>query len=168
MRPVSIPVVMSVGAVGAIISFAVSFSLVRSGGDPFLVTPLLAAFFVLLAAWLLFSGRAVQKFKRREDTWIGALGATRTAVLARASAYVGALFTGVLLGVAVTGFTRMWAPAMASSAWLALAGAVAALVTTVAAVVVERWCIDDSGGDPDGARRDKRGGREPSPNAPRT
>lgn len=160
MRPLSLPLVGSLGVASLAAGSLIAALMVRYATHPFTVTPLIAALFVVLAVWLWVGGRAVKRLKARQKTWVTPMGATRVAVLARSSAYVCAVCAGILIGVAAVSFTRLWAPAMAFAAWSSLAGGVSALLACVVAVVVERWCVDTSGDDEDGQGVRRKG---PSP-----
>ena len=154
MKPVSVPLMLGLGLGTAVLGAVVSTVLIQTGGSPIIITPFLPVFFVLLGVWLLVAGRAVRRLKVKEETWINPVGAARTAILARSSAHVTAVFTGALLGISSVGFTRLWASATAMSAWTELAGGLAAAICAVVAVIVERWCIDE--GDTDAAAEGKR------------
>ena len=148
---------------------AVSAVLVGSGYSPLTFTPWVAALFAAIGVWLLVAGVGVRKLKRREKTWVTPITAGRTAIFARSSAPVTSAFSGFLLGTALVGLARSWAPAMAYSGWLALAGAVAAAFAAVSAVVVERWCIDSTHDDEgDGPSHTESGSQSPRPQHSRT
>ena len=148
MKPLNLLLVASIGVVTLALGALTSALLVRAGAHPFVVTPLISLFFVLIAIWLLVGGRAVRRLRARRDTWVTPIGAARIAVLSRATAYVTSGCGGFLAGVAIVGFTRLWAPATALSAWSGLVGAITALLACGAAILVERWCRD-SGSDDD-------------------
>lgn len=162
MKPLNLGSVGATAAVCLALGALTAALSVRSGSTPLLVTPWLSLLFVLIGSWLLVGGRGVRQLKARKDTWVTVTGATRIAVFSRAAAYVMAGCSGFLLGISFVSFTRMWAPAMAFSAWSGLAGGLTALFACVCGVVVERWCRDD-GGDQD----DARGIGTADPSAPR-
>lgn len=143
MKPLSIGMLAGV----ALASFAggalIQTMLVRSGHSPFMVTPWLAVLFFALAVLLLVFGIGVRRLKRRAKTWMTPVVAGRTALLARSSAPICTAFSGALLGVSLASFMRFWAPAMAHAAWSAFGAGLMALLAAIAAVVVERWCIDN-------------------------
>lgn len=145
MKPLNLPIVVSLGVGALALGTLVAALMVRYASHPATVTPLICALFLLLALWLWIGGRAVKRLKAKEKTWVTPMGATRVAILARASGYVTSACSGFLGGVAIVSFTRLWASAMAFAAWSSLAGAVSALLACVVAVVVERWCVDTSG-----------------------
>lgn len=150
MKPLNLPLVGSLGVASLGLGALIAALMLRHASHPFTVTPLITVLFLLLAVWLWVGGRAVRRLKAKERTWVTPVGATRVAVLARASAYVCVISGGLLLGVAAVSFTRLWAPAVAFAAWTALAGGISALLACVVSVVVERWCVDTSGEDEDG------------------
>lgn len=172
MKPLAIWVVATSAAVLVPIGALVSSILVFSGSHPLIITPWISVLFTLIGVLLLWAGRGVKRLKRRESTWVTPIMAARIAIFSRSSAPVIAGFGGFLLGVALVGFTRLWAPIAAASAWTALAGFLAATFGAVSAVVVERWCIDDTDEDEDGNRGNLRGEKgagspSPSPRSPR-
>lgn len=150
MKPLSPLHLVTAALLSAALAALGSFISVGLGHGPALVTPYLAIVFALLSVLLFAAGRAVLRLRDHRRTWMTPLLAMRTAVAARAAAWVGALSVGVLAGIAAVGSTRLQAPAMSSSATGAGISALAALVLVVTAVVVERWCTidtDDSGED---------------------
>lgn len=151
MKPLNRTLVVSVGIVALAVGSLASALMVRFAGRPIMVTPVLSLLFVVIGVWLLVGGGGVRRLTARRETWVTPVGAARIAVLARSSAYVMSGCGGFLAGVAAVAFTRLWAPAMAFSAWSSLAGAVGAVFACVCAVVVERWCIDsNSSGEDEG------------------
>lgn len=166
MKPVSVPLLAGLGVGAAVLAAILSEIKVDQAGNPLIVTPFVTVLFALLGIWLLVAGRAVQRLKAKEQTWISPVTAGRTAILARASAYVSSVFSGAMLGVSMVGFTRLGAPAMSMSAWTALAGGLAALFAAIVSVIVERWCVDEDGdGDVGKGKKSAPDGRRPSPSA---
>ncbi len=169
MKPLSAWMVLGVWVTTLGLGALVSAVLVGSGYSPLTFTPWVAALFAAIGVWLLVAGVGVRKLKRREKTWVTPITAGRTAIFARSSAPVTSAFSGFLLGTALVGLARSWAPAMAYSGWLALAGAVAAAFAAVSAVVVERWCIDSTHDDEgDGPSHTESGSQSPRPQHSRT
>ena len=160
MKPLNVPLIGSIAFGALAFGALVSALMVRYGAHPLTITPLIAVLFAIVGVWLLFGGRAVRRLRARQETWVTPVGAARIAVLARATAYVTSGSCGFLAGVALVSFTRMWAPAMAFAAWSALAGALGAAFAAVAAVIVERWCIDS-----DSTQDGRRGGSKEAPGA---
>lgn len=165
MKPLAIQTLLGLALGSLLVGAAVSLVLLETGSSPPIITPFLTLMLLMLGVWQWVAGRAVKRLKGKERTWMTPIGAARTAVFARASAYVSAILTGLLIGVGLVGFTRLWAPATAMSAWTALAGAIAAAFATVVSVVVERWCIDDDE-DKDSDRQGPNRSA-PRPSAPR-
>ncbi|MGO3797638.1 MAG: DUF3180 family protein [Pauljensenia sp.] len=151
MKPLSVVHLVVAAVLSAALSALGSLVSVGLGHGPALVTPYLAIVHAVLAILLFASGRAVLRMREHKHTWMTPILAMRTAVAARAAAWVGSLSVGILGGIAAVGATRMEASSMSSSATGAGISAVAAVVLTVTAVVVERWCtIDTDGSGEDG------------------
>lgn len=169
MKKLSLPLLFALAAVAFVVAALLSAVLVSSGNSPLLVTPWMAAVFLLFAAYLLGSGLQVRKYKRGQPTNLSALGAARVAVLARVCAHFGSVFFGLLAGVGAVGLMRLWAPATAASAVGAGIAALGALVLVVCAVVAERWCLDDGGSsDLEGRKGDSDSGQSVAGTAART
>jgi Protein of unknown function (DUF3180). len=152
VRPLSVIHLVAAAVLSAAVAALGSLVSVGLGHGPALVTPYLAIVYGLLALLLFASGRAVLRMRDRKRTWMTPILAMRTAVAARAAAWVGALSVGILGGIAAVGTTRLDAPSMSSSATGAGISALAAIVLTVTAVVVERWCTIDTGGSGEDGR----------------
>ncbi|WP_312350111.1 DUF3180 family protein [Actinomyces sp.] len=151
MRPLSVLHLVVAAVLSAALAALGSLVSVGLGHGPALVTPYLAIVHAVLALLLFAAGRAVLRMREHRRTWMTPILALRTAVAARAAAWVGALSVGVLGGIAAVGSTRLEAAAMSSSATGAGISALASVVLTVTAVVVERWCtIDTDGPNEDG------------------
>lgn len=146
MRPLSVLHLVVAAVLSAALAALGSLVSVGLGHGPALVTPYLAIVYAVLALLLFAAGRAVLRMREHRRTWMTPILALRTAVAARAAAWVGALSVGVLGGIAAVGSTRLEAAAMSSSAAGAGISALASVVLTVTAVVVERWCTIDTGG----------------------
>lgn len=152
MRPVSVLLVAATGAICGGLAFAATEIGTRVGATPLLITPAPAVLFLVITAFLLWAGVHVRRYRASKDTWIGALGALRVAVAARASSMVGAGLTGILIGLTGSSLAHAEAAVMAQNAIAAGLSALAGLVWTVSAVVVERWCVikpddEDAAGD---------------------
>ena len=159
MKKLSIPQLFLwavLAAAGAALGQAV---LVASGNSPLLITPWMALVFLAFALYLLVAGLQVRKYKRGEQNNLSALGAARVAILARVCASLGSVFFGLLVGLMVVGLTRLWAPAMASAALGAGIAAVGAIVLTVIALMVERWCLDQGDSDESKQSQNSKGSR---------
>ncbi len=157
MRPLNPWIVLGVTLAFFAVGILAAASVVATGKGPLLLTPWIGVLFAVVGVWLLVAGHAVRKLKKREATWISPLQAARVAIFARSSAPVSGAFAGFAAGVAVVGFMRAWAPAMLTSGWTALITFAGATFAAVAAIVAERWCLDDQGDDREGStgrRRD--------------
>lgn len=160
MKPLSLWTLALVAALSGALGALISAMLMQSGQSLLVVTPWLSVLFVVVAIWILVLGIGVRRLRRKERTWVSSVGAGRTALFARSSAPVLAGLAGFLLGVAAVGFGRWWAPAVLYSAWFALAAGLTGTLACICAVMVERWCIDDSEDGKDGSSSD--GGSPPS------
>jgi hypothetical protein len=99
-----------------------------------------------VALWLAWT---VRQYQRGDRPGLDALRAARTAVLAQAAAYAGALLTGGYGGYAL-GLAIEWQHAPRREvAVSALIGVLSGVVLLVAGIVAERWCRT-GGGDDDG------------------
>lgn len=143
---------------GGALGLGISAILIGLGRHPLGITGWLGAFFGLIAVVLWYMGNQVRRLKSGSDTRMTPLQAARVAAMARSIAINGAWFSGFLVAVSAVGFTRVWAPAMLSSAIGAGSAAVGALAMTAVAWVVERWCVDDSDSDQDNASSKQRPG----------
>lgn len=141
MKPLSIIRVALVGFACATTSFLGFLGLMRTGATPMIVTPGPAVIFAVATACLIWSGLAVRRLRAGKNTWIDAIGAMRVAVFARASAYVGAILTGSLVGVMAVSLTQLDAAAMTANAIGSGLSALVGAVWVIVALVVERWCI---------------------------
>ncbi len=154
---------MAVAIAFFIVGTLTAAAIVSSGWGPLVLTPWLAPLFLLVGVGLLLGGRAVKKLKNRQHTKITPLQAARVAIFARSSGPVSGSFAGFAAGVALVGFLRVWAPAMATSGWLALLVAVSASFAAVSALISERWCRDDQSEDEDAGRARRGSGGRPAP-----
>ena len=148
MKPLSITWVTLVGFVCALLSFLGFAPPPRAGAPPQNAPPAPAAGCAGAPALLIWSGLAVRRLRANKDTWIDAIGAMRVAVFARASAIVGSVLAGVLIGVMIVSLTQLEASAMVANAIASGLSGLVGLVWVVVALVVERWCVinpDDDG-----------------------
>lgn len=112
----------------------------RTGADPLPVPWTAPVGLIMLAGLVLGAGWQVRRWVlgRRQQP-LNPLQAARIAVLATASSYVGAVFTGWYLAQAA-----VILPALVGDRrerfWMALAGAGAAAVFAVAGMVAQYWC----------------------------
>lgn len=160
MRPLRGHTILLIGVGGILVGAAVTFVLLAVGRTPMLITPWLAPVFLVIGIGLIVGGREVRRLKAREDTRITPLQAARVAFFARSAALNGAGFTGFLLGIVFVSLSRWWAPATSAAAVGAGIAAGGAMAMTIMAFIVERWCVDDSGGSWDAtSSRNQKAGR---------
>lgn len=160
MRPVSIPLLGLLAVVAAGAGALLCAVVVGTGHGPVLVTPYLGAVLGAIAALVLWAGLAVRRMRARKRTWMTPILAMRTALFARTCTLVGSAGSGLLAGIAVVSAVQLRATASAAAALDAGLACLGAVLLTVVAVVVERWCVIDSGGDGEDGP-DSRGGRAP-------
>jgi len=154
-------VVLAAG-VAAVTWWAMRMLVGRGAATPPDVPWLVVAVELLIAAVVLSMGWAVRQYQRGRRPTLDPVRAARTAVLAKASCYTGALLTGwyggqglsLLMDADVPGNARL-----AAAAGVAVLGAVA---LAVVGLVVEHWCRIP----PPDADEPALGGRvEPDPSA---
>lgn len=112
----------------------------RGAATPPDVPWLVVAVELLIGAVVLSMGWAVRQYQRGKRPTLDPVRAARTAVLAKASCYTGALLTGWYGGQGLSLLTDADVPGnveRAAAAGLATLGAVA---LAVVGVVVEHWC----------------------------
>jgi Preprotein translocase subunit Sec62 len=151
MTPVSWPFVVAVAVVALLCGFFVSGGLVITGHSPLIITPWMGVLFLVIAVVLFAGGIGVKHLKSGRRTNTTALQAARVAAFARSCLLCGAGFSGFLAGVAGIGLFRLWASAMQQSAIYGGIAFLGAIIMTIVAVIVERWCIDDGTQDKAGA-----------------
>jgi hypothetical protein len=110
------------------------------GGLPPDVPWLVAAVEVLIAAVVLSLGWAVRQFLRGKRPNLDPIRAARTAVLAKASCYTGALLAGWYAGQTIVLLTDLQTVGNVGRAVSAGAAAVGAIVLAVVGLVVEGFC----------------------------
>lgn len=128
-------------AVGAT---AVTWSLLRvlvtRGGTPPEVPWLVVAVEVLIAAVVLAMGWAVRQYQQGRRPTLDPMRAARTAVLAKASCYTGALLAGWYGGQALSLLVDADVPGNGERAAAAGVAALGAMVMVVVGLVVEHFC----------------------------
>lgn len=161
MKPLNLLTLGGVALAVAVAGFLTTDAMVTRGLNPILISYLIPAILVLCAAGLLWAGWHVRRLKARKTTWMRPLTAMRVALAARAAATVASGCTGLGAGIALAALQRMDATTMAAAARDGLITAGGALILTVCAVIVERWCLIDSDGDGDGDTGLDRAGMDP-------
>ncbi len=141
--------------VGAVAGFAIDQLLTGSGRPSFTPTTMLPVFFVLLSLALVLLALPIRRATRGRTTVpVDPFRALRIAMLAKASAIVGALSGGVGTGLVVFLFTRPVPPSVGSSSAV-IASIVGAAVLVAAGIVAETLCTirkdddDDQPGPPE-------------------
>lgn len=156
MKAVRLLTVLLTGLIAAIVSGILTGLIINSGSTPMMPNLFLGAFFALLAGVLAYLGKHIRRYRNRESTWMDALAAARTAALARASIFIGALTGGVFVGIAVPSLFHSDAEYLLWVAVYGLIVSVCAWIATVVGIVVERRCIidiDDDGSVPQAPKR---------------
>lgn len=149
MKPVSVAHLIVIAVVSAVCGAVVNSLLIQRGLSPLLVSYFLAILYLLISALLSYYGVLVRRWRARKSDRIDALTAARVAVTARSCAYVGSGSVGIFVGILLPCLARIDAPAMQMCVTRSLVAAVAALVLTVIALIVERWCVVDMSDDDD-------------------
>ncbi|MBO3089949.1 DUF3180 domain-containing protein [Cellulomonas dongxiuzhuiae] len=132
-------VLLAVG-VAAVTWWAMRMMVGRGAATPPDVPWLVVVVELLIAGVVASMGWAVRQYQRGKRPLLDPVRAARTAVLAKASCYTGALLTGWYGGQALSLLTDADVPGSttrAAAAGLAVLGAVA---LTVVGLVVEHWC----------------------------
>lgn len=101
---------------------------------------LVAAVEVVIAGVVLSMGWAVRQFLRGKRPGLDPIRAARTAVLAKASCYTGALLAGWYGGQALSLVTDLSVPGNGGRAAAAAVATGGAVVLAVVGLVVERFC----------------------------
>lgn len=157
MAPLSTARLALTATVMGAVAFVVSRFLIGGGHTPNAVSWISLVVSGSVAAMILWLGWTVRQYRAGSQPGLSALRAARTAVLAQAVAYTGAIMSGGFGGYALAvGLDWGHAPRreVAITALVALLGAVA---MTAAGRVAEHWCKiggddDESGAaPPDGA-----------------
>lgn len=143
MNPLSLRALGVVAAVAGAIGFLLHYSLKVRALTYIAPTPFLGLLFLLIAWGLWFYGRKVVALKDGNREAISVTTATNVAVFAYASAWIGAGFTGLLTGLVIPMLSDLESSFVESAVTGALLAGLGALILTVVAVIVERWCHVD-------------------------
>lgn len=157
MKPVSITHLTVIALTACVLAALANAVSVGTGHSPALVSPYLCVVFLAIAVVLWVLGRGVRRLRDHQRTWMTPILAMRTAILARSSSWMGSAAVGVMFGILVTDLPRLQAPAMTSSAVGSGLSLLSALVMSVVAVIVERWCVIDPGDDDSAGETSERG-----------
>ena len=115
---------------------------IASSGLPIIIPPIsLGVTLVALGGVVVLLAWPVRRAVRATvKVHIDPFRAMRVAVLAKASAFSGALFAGAGIGLLFYLLSRSVAP-VASSLWLAVATAAGGLILLIAGLVAEHFCV---------------------------
>lgn len=128
------------GGVGAATWWVMRMAVGRGSAEPPDVPWLVVGVEVLIAAVVLSMGWAVRQYQRGKRPMLDPDRAARTAVLAKASCYTGALLVGWYGGQAVSLLTDADVPGNPGRAGAAAVAVLGAVVLAVVGLVVEHWC----------------------------
>ncbi len=142
--------------VGVLVALLTTWLDRRGPGMPY-VPWLVVAVEVIIAAVVFSMGWAVRQFLRGKRPGLDPIRAARTAVLAKASCYTGALLTGWYGGQMAAHLLDPAIPGSAGRAGSAAIAAGGAVLLAVVGLIVERFCRvppprdDDKGREPSAA-----------------
>ncbi|ADG73543.1 conserved hypothetical protein [Cellulomonas flavigena DSM 20109] len=132
-------VLVAVG-VAAVTWWVMQMAVGRGAATPPDVPWLVVAVELLIGAVVLSMGWAVRQYQRGKRPTLDPVRAARTAVLAKASCYTGALLTGWYGGQALSLLTDADVPGSLERAAAAGLATLGAVVLGAVGVVVEHWC----------------------------
>ena len=120
---------------------ATALRVAESQGTSLLPVPPLSSFVVLLIAAVVGTlGWTVRQYVRGKRPGLDPLLAARTVILAKASAYTGALLSGWYAGQVLLVVRDLEIEARRDLALSAAAALICTIVLAVVGLVVERWC----------------------------
>ncbi|GCE76580.1 DUF3180 domain-containing protein [Cellulomonas biazotea] len=134
------PTLVGITALVAALTWAVLDALMDRGAPPPQVPWLVAAVEVVIAGVVVAMGWAVRQFLQGKRPGLNPIRAARTAVLAKASCYTGALLAGWYGGQALALVADQGVPGNTGRAAAAAVAAGGAVVLAVVGLVVERFC----------------------------
>ncbi|MDO5729665.1 MAG: DUF3180 family protein [Actinomycetaceae bacterium] len=143
MKPLSLRALTGGAAIVGVLGFLLHYSFKVRALTYIAPTPFLGLLFILIACGLWYYGRKVLALKNGNRDAISVTSATNVAVFAYASAWIGAGFTGLLIGLVLPMLSDLESSYVESAVMGALQAGVGAFSLTVVAVVVERWCHID-------------------------
>ncbi|ADI66683.1 MULTISPECIES: DUF3180 domain-containing protein [Mobiluncus] len=94
----------------------------------------------LLSAWL---AAQVQRLKKRQSTWMSAVGAARVAALSLALSHTGAIFLGYFGAQTLFILVNLGNDALADMLWKKIVAVIGAVLMTITGLVVEKICTID-------------------------
>lgn len=151
MRSLSLVNLTVVGLVSAAAGALITYAARLRAGSYLLVTPFMAILFISVAVMLWYWGRKVVAYKEKRS-YMDISSAVNVAYLAYSTAWTGAICGGGLAGSILPMLPTLESTFAQEAAWRAGITALAALVMTIVAVIVERWCRRDE--NEDGAWRE--------------
>ncbi len=147
-------------AVTAVTWWAMRMTVGRGAATPPDVPWLVVAVELVIAGVVLSMGWAVRQYQRGKRPLLDPVRAARTAVLAKASCYTGALLTGWYGGQALSLLADADVPGSTTRAGAAGVAVVGAVALAVVGLVVEHWCRIPP---PDSEEKDVTRRTEPDP-----
>lgn len=145
----------------AVIGWAALNAWERGGNPPLPVPWYAAALIVLIAAIVFYFGWTVRSYLAGRRPSLSGVRAARTAVLAKASAYTGAVLSGWYVANLVMVIPNLVSDARISRAVAAGLCLLASLTLVVVALIAERWCQLPPPGSGDAKRTER--SSSPSP-----
>lgn len=126
---------------GGVVAFLAELAIAASG-LPIIIPPIsLGLTLIALGVGVVLLAWPVRRAVRSKvKVHVDPFRALRVAVLAKASAFSGALFAGAGLGLLVYLLSRSVAP-VTSSLWLAIAMAAGGLILMIAGLIAEHFCV---------------------------
>lgn len=128
------------GLGAGVVSWFVWTAVIGRGGLPPSVPWMVAAVLLVLAGIVLRLGLAVRQYQRGKKPELSALRAARTAVLAKASAYTGAMLAGWYAAQTLVLLVDLANEPLRAGALSAGGATLASVVVAVVGLVVERFC----------------------------
>lgn len=140
MKRTGTAVLFGAGILGVVLGFGVDQLLTATGRPTFTPSILLPILLIMLAAATLLMALPIRRaITGASTTPVDPFRSLRVAMLAKASAIVGAVVAGVGFGLLAFLFTRPVSPSLGSSGAV-IAAVVGGLVLLIAGVVAERLC----------------------------
>ncbi|MEV7973532.1 DUF3180 domain-containing protein [Cellulomonas sp. NPDC089187] len=128
----------------AVVTAAAAWAVIRALASRGILLPavpwatgLVLVFIAAVVCWL---GWTVRQYLRGNRPGLDPLRAARTAVLAKASSYAGALLAGWYLAQVLHAVTELTGTVRQDQAWSAGVAVAGAVVLTVVGLLVEWWC----------------------------
>ncbi|WP_299091106.1 DUF3180 domain-containing protein [uncultured Microbacterium sp.] len=140
MKRTGTAVLFGAGILGVVLGFGVDQLLTATGRPTFTPSILLPILLIMLAAATVLMALPIRRaITGASTTPVDPFRSLRVAMLAKASAIVGAVVAGVGLGLLAFLFTRPVSPSLGSSGAV-IAAIVGGIVLLIAGVIAERLC----------------------------